>query len=174
MPPKTTIKGLIIMNIDDPIKKLLIVSHSPSQNTKLLSQHMLEAAILANNDYQEPIEISLIAALEASPNDVLKANAIILMTPENLGYMSGGMKDFFDRIYYPCLEEMQGLPICALIRAGQDGTGTKRALETITTGLKWRWVQDPLICRGKWSPGFIRQAEELAQAMTIALHEGII
>lgn len=162
------------MNINDPIKNLLIVSHSPSENTQLLSQHMLEAAIQVNSDYQEPIGISLIAALDTTPQDVLNANAIILMTPENLGYMSGGMKDFFDRIYYPCLEEMQGLPICALIRAGQDGTGTKRALESITTGLKWRWVQEPLICRGKWDTGFIRQAQELAQAMTIALHEGII
>lgn len=162
------------MNKDNPIKNLLIVSHSPSLNTKLLSQHMLDAAIQVNSDYPKNIDVCLVPALEATYREVIKASAIMLITPENLGYMSGGMKDFFDRIYYPCLEEKQGLPICAIIRAGQDGTGTKRALETITKGLKWRWVQEPLICRGQWSTGFISQAEELAQTMTMALHEGII
>lgn len=162
------------MNKDNPIKNLLIVSHSPSLNTKLLSQHMLDAAIQVNSDYPKNIDVCLVPALEATHREVIKASAIMLITPENLGYMSGGMKDFFDRIYYPCLEEKQGLPICAIIRAGQDGTGTKRALETITKGLKWRWVQEPLICRGQWNTGFISQAEELAQTMTMALHEGII
>ncbi len=154
-------------------KNLLIVSHAPSKNTQRLAQELHHAASSATSPNQ-PLLVKHIPALDANASDVIAADAIILMTPENLGYMSGGMKDFFDRTYYPCLEEKQGLPVCALIRAGSDGTGTKRALETITTGLRWRWVQEPIICRGQWDTDFIRQAEELGTAMAIALQEGMI
>jgi multimeric flavodoxin WrbA len=157
-------------------KTLLLVAHSPSKNLQTLVDHVLKAANLTNQESSPDkyLKICYKTALLADANDVKQADALILLTPENLGYMSGGMKDFFDRIYYPCLEEKQGLPIAALIRAGHDGTGTKRGLESITSGLKWRWVQEPLVCQGEWQSDFIRQAEELAQAMSIALQEGMI
>lgn len=155
-------------------KTLLIVAHTPSPNTTLLVEQVI---IAANNEIvqgPQPLQVIHKQALEAVAADVLMADAIILITPENLGYMSGGMKDFFDRVYYECLEQKQGLPLAAIIRAGLDGTGTKRALETITTGLRWRWVQKPTILLGDWNTDFITQVQELAQAMAIALQEGII
>lgn len=162
-------------------KHLLIITHAPSDNTQKLTQALFSSAqsyIKQTPDSETSSEYSLHVtqrhALEATSTDVLGADAIILMTPENLGYLSGGMKDFFDRIYYPCLELKQGLPTAAIIRAGQDGTGAKRALETITTGLKWRWVQAPIICRGAWQETFISQAEELAAAIALGLQQGII
>lgn len=151
-------------------KTLLIVYHAPSPNT----QKLVEAIQSSAGEACEDITIKAIPALECQPEDTLKADAILLFTTENLGYMSGGMKDFFDRNYYPCLEEKQGTPVVAVIRAGHDGTGTERALRTILTGLKWRWVQDPLICRGDWQEDFIEQCEELAQAFAVSLEMGII
>lgn len=154
------------------MKHFLIVHHSPSENTLRLSQVAQQAA--RDMSSTQSLSIDTKPALQCQPEDVLKADAILLMTPENLGYMSGGMKDFFDRIYYPCLERKQGLPVCAIIRAGSDGTGTQRALQTITTGLKWRWVQEALILRGEWQPGFVNQTDELAAAIACALDQGII
>ncbi len=151
-------------------KTLLVVYHAPSLNT----QRMLEALCSCDLDSESSVSVIQKRALECDPDDVINADAIILLTPENLGYMSGAMKDFFDRCYSPCLEIKQGLPVSAVVRAGHDGTGTVRALKTILTGLKWRWVQEPIVCRGEWQESFIEQCSELGQAMSASLEMGII
>lgn len=147
-------------------KQLLIVAHAPSDNT-----HKLVQAVLKGAGHED---IDTVAAvwkppLETQPDDVLKADAIILGTTENLGYMSGPLKDFFDRCYYPVLEQKQGLPCALYVRAGHDGTGTLRAIKTIVTGLRWQWVQDPLLLKGDWQEGFLEQAEELGLYMAAGL-----
>lgn len=153
------------------MKTLLLVFHSPSENT----QAMVDAMTLAVQQLSlSNLKLVVKAPLEAVPQDVLDCDAIILGTTENLGYMSGALKDFFDRIYYPCLEIKQGLPVAAIVRAGQDGTGTCRALQTILTGLRWRWVQDIVVCKGSWKKEFITDCQELAQGMAMGLSEGII
>ena len=152
-------------------KKLLVVAHAPSPNT----QRMVDAVLAgARHEDIEHVEVTYIPPLQANADDVLSADATILGTTENLAYMSGALKDFFDRTYYEVLEQKQGLPVAAYIRAGQDGTGTKRALETILVGLKWRWVQEPLICRGEFSEDFIVQCEALGLTMAASLDAGIV
>lgn len=152
-------------------KKLLIIAHAPSENT----QKMLEAVIKgASNPDVENVDVRFLTPLETQPGDINSANAIILGTTENLGYMAGLVKDVFDRCYYPCLDKTEGLPFAFYIRAGHDGTGTRRAIESITKGLRWRLVQDPLICRGDFQADFIDQCEELGLAMSASLEAGIV
>ena len=151
-------------------RRLLVVAHSPSENTRRLSEAVLRGA---RSPEIAGVETLLRPPLEAVPEDVLAAQAIILGTTENLGYMSGALKDFFDRIYYPCLERKQGLPYMLYIRAGMDGTGTSRAVERITTGLRWRAVQPHLICRGAFREEFVGQCEDLGTLMAAGLEAGI-
>jgi len=152
------------------MKNLLIVAHAPSPNTEKLANAILAGA---GQEAGADVKVQWIPPLQATPADVLSCDAIILGTTENLGYMSGALKDFFDRIYYPCLEVKQGLPYVLYIRAGHDGTGTRRGVETIVTGLRWRAVQEPLICRGGYDPAFAGQCEELGMAMAAGLASGI-
>jgi len=151
-------------------RHLLIVAHAPSPNMQRLRDAVLAGA---HDPEIANVEARWIAPLEAGPEDVLAADAIILGTTENLGYMSGALKDFFDRCYYPCLEKTQGLPYAAYIRGRHDGTGTKRAIESISSGLRWRVVQEPLMMIGDWDEGFVAQCRELGMAMAAGLDGGI-
>ncbi|MFG6179235.1 flavodoxin family protein [Halomonas sp. THAF12] len=153
------------------MKRLLIVAHAPSPNTRRLRE---AAERGARHPDIEDVEVVVRPPLEAGPEDVRACDAILLGTTENLGYMSGALKDFFDRCYYPLLEETQGLPCALYIRAGHDGTGTRRAVEGIVTGLRWKWVQEPLTLRGEWQDDFIDQAEELGLYLAAGLDGGIL
>ncbi|SDS48193.1 hypothetical protein SAMN05216421_1604 [Halopseudomonas xinjiangensis] len=152
-------------------KRLLIVAHAPSDNTRRLAESALRGA---SHPDLSAVETFWIPPLEAGPDDVLAADAILLGTTENLGYMSGALKDFFDRCYYPVLELKQGLPCALYVRAGMDGTGTRRAVETILTGLRWNWVQEPLVLRGPWQDAFAEQVEELGLYMAAGLDSGVL
>ena len=151
-------------------RRLLIVGHAPSPNTKRLFDAVVAGAKSENGD---DVEVIARSPFEAGPKDVLAADGIILGTTENLGYMSGALKDFFDRSYYPCLEETMGKPYWLYIRAGHDGTGTRRGVETIITGLRWRAVQEPIIMRGDWQEDFVEQCQDLGAAMAAGLEAGI-
>ena len=150
--------------------RLLIVAHVPSDNTSRLRDAVVEGARAADAAGLETVALS---PFDTGPDEVLAANAVVLGTTENLGYMSGAMKDFFDRCYYPCLDQTEGLPYGLYVRAGHDGTGTRRSIETIVSGLRWRAVQEPLVCRGDWDESFVDKCRELGIAMAAGLDLGI-
>lgn len=151
-------------------KHLLIVGHVPSPNTQALRDAIARGA---GSDEVSGVDVLALSPFDVTPEHVLAADGIILGTTENLGYMSGALKDFFDRIYYPVLEQKQGLAYALYIRAGLDGTGTRIGVERIVTGLRWRAVQDPLLCKGEWDSRFVEQCEDLGLAMAAGLEAGI-
>jgi multimeric flavodoxin WrbA len=150
--------------------RLLIVSHTPSPNTRKLTEAVVRGA---SDNAISDVNVQHKRPLEASADDVMGTQAIILGTTENFGYMSGALKDFFDRIYYPCLEKTQALPYCLFVKAGNDGLGAVASVERIAKGLKWRAVQQPLICCGPFNDTFEVQCEELGMTMAAGLEAGI-
>ncbi|RJQ70994.1 flavodoxin [Pseudonocardiaceae bacterium YIM PH 21723] len=125
--------------------RLLIVHHTPSP----AMQELLEAVIAGATDEEiTGVEVVTRAALSCGAADVLAADAVLLGTPANIGYMSGALKHFFDTIYYPCLNDTVGRPYALYVHGNNDVTGAVRSVETITTGLRWKAVRPPLEVTG--------------------------
>jgi multimeric flavodoxin WrbA len=122
------------------MKQLLIVYHSQTGGTLQMAQAAANAATRESS-----ISVRLQAAEDTGPEAVLESSGYLFACPENLAAMSGLMKDFFDRTYYPVLDRIQGRPYAILICAGSDGTNAARQIERIATGWRLKAIADPLI-----------------------------
>jgi multimeric flavodoxin WrbA len=122
------------------VKRLLVVWHSHTGGARQMAQAAAEAARAEGG-----VEVDLRHAPDAGPAEVLAADGYLFATPENLATMAGLMKDFFDRVYYPALDRVNGRPYAALVCAGSDGAGAARQIERIATGLRLKAVAPPLV-----------------------------
>lgn len=114
----------------------------------------------------------LLAAADATPDKLLAAAAYLFVCPENLGSMSGAMKEMFDRSYYPLLGRVEGRPYATAIAAGSDGQGAQAQIDRIVTGWRLRRVADPLIVNlGAQAPEAILAAKTVAPADLERCHE---
>ena len=120
---------------------VLIVHHSPSPSCRAMFEAVRDGAA---TDDLEGIEVVSRAALAANVADVVAADAYLLGTPANIGYMSGALKHFFDTIYYPVQDETARRPYAAFVHGNSDTTGAVTAIETITRGLEWQRARDPV------------------------------
>ena len=121
-------------------KTLLIVYHSMTGGAR----QMAEAA-QAGAAEEGGVTVRLLHAAQAGPDDVLAADGYLFATPENLAAISGQLKDFFDRCYYPALDRINGRPYACLICAGSDGQNAVRQIERIATGWRLKPVAEPII-----------------------------
>lgn len=121
------------------MKRLLIVWHSRTGAARTMAEAAGRAASA------EAVEIRSIAADAADADALLTADGYLFACPENLASMSGAMKEFFDRTYYPVLGQLNGRPYATLIAAGSDGTGAARQLARIATGWRLKPIAEPLI-----------------------------
>ena len=146
--------------------RLLVVHHTSSPSL----QAMLEAVLAgAGNDEIEGVEVLARPALTASAVDVLSADGYLLGTPANIGYMSGALKHFFDGIYYPCLSATQGRPYALYVHGNLDTGGAVRAVESITTGLRWRQARPPVTVLGEPGRADLEACWELGATMAVDL-----
>jgi len=124
---------------------------------------MAQAA--ANGAASEPeIEVNLIHAAEAGPDQLLESDGYIFATPENLAMMSGMMKDFFDRTYYPVLDRIVGRPYATLICAGSDGENAARQIQRIAAGWRLKAIAEPIIvCTHAQTPEAILAPKEIGE-----------
>jgi len=87
----------------------------------------------------------LLRAANVSIGDMLSAAGYIFCCPENLGTMTGEMKEMFDRCFYPLLGLVEGRPYATLVAAGSDGQGAQAQIDRIVTGWRLKRVVEPFI-----------------------------
>jgi multimeric flavodoxin WrbA len=148
------------------VSTLLIVHHTPSP----FMQAMLESVVSgANHEEIEGVDVVARPALSATAVDVLEADGYLLGTPANLGYMSGALKHFFDQVYYPVLDATQKHPYAVYVHGNEGVEGALRAIDGITTGLKWQQVAGPLTVLGQPEKSDLEACWELGATVAAGL-----
>jgi multimeric flavodoxin WrbA len=167
---------------------LVIVWHSRTGAAQAMAEAAAQGAIAAareDGDISAKERVCLIRASDATPELLLAASGYLFVCPENLGSMSGIMKDMFDRAYYPLLGHVEGRPYATMIAAGSDGRGAQAQIDRIVTGWRLRRVADPMIvCLDAQSPqailapktvppAVLENCRELGSTMTSGMALGI-
>ena len=163
------------------MKRLLIVYHSLTGGT----EQLVTAAAGGARREAPDVDVRVLTAPQAGPEDVLAADAYVFATPENLAAIAGLMKDFFDRCYYPVLGRIEGRPYATLICAGSDGSNAARQIERICTGWRLKAAAPALIvCTHAQTPDEIltpkqissdelKRADELGAALAAGVAMGV-
>ena len=168
------------------VTRLLVVYQSRSGGTRRLLDAAVTGArlardlgrdeVLPGDDEDDRIaEGSLVIrhAFDATPQDVRKASGVLIATPANFGYMSGALKDFFERVYHPCLDETVGMPYAMIVKGDTDVDGAAESIQRIATGMRWREVLPALLVVGEIAPELEDAAHELGATLAAGLDAGI-
>ncbi|HSH07941.1 MAG TPA: NAD(P)H-dependent oxidoreductase [Burkholderiales bacterium] len=158
------------------MKTLLIVYHTHGVKTARMAEAVERGAQAALQEAEaaDSVRVVVKRCAEAQAEDLLGADAVILGTPENFGYMSGMMKDFLERIFYPCEGRIEGRPYALFVGAGQDGSGAQASVERIVTGLRLRKAQEAIICVQDLTPEIVARCETLGATFAAGLALGAL
>jgi multimeric flavodoxin WrbA len=148
--------------------KILLVYHSQTGHTRKMAEAVYEGAIAI-----EGTRVLMKKAENASSEDVLWADGIAIGSPENFGYMSGMIKDFFDRTFYAVEKKVFRKPYVTFISADNDGTGALRAIERIATGYRFKKVYEPVIAKGDLTLEDLAKCRELGGVIAAGCRLGI-
>jgi multimeric flavodoxin WrbA len=150
------------------MKTLLIVYHTGGVKTARMAEAVERGARGEQN-----VKVVVKRCAEAGAEDLLAADGLILGTPENFGYMSGMMKDFLERVFYPCEGKVNGRPWALFVGAGQDGSGAVTSVERIVLGLRLNKVHEPVIGLKDLTPEILGSCEGLGAAFAAGLAMGV-
>jgi multimeric flavodoxin WrbA len=127
----------------------------------------------------------MLNAADAGAEHMLAADGYIFVFPENLAAISGGMKSFFDRCYYPCLGALNGRPYVMIICAGSDGRNAVAQAERIATGWRLRQIlpsvivcthaqtQEAILAPKTIDSADLIAAEEMGEQIAVGLQMGV-
>ena len=150
------------------MKSLLIVYHSQSGASASLARAACRGA-----RGEADVSVGLCRAWDAGIDDLRAADGLMLLAAENSGALSGGMKDFLDRVFYPAIDAALVLPYALLLSAGNDGRGAQRQAERILSGIPFTPATETLILRGEVTDEHRQASEELGRAFAAGLVMGI-
>ena len=142
------------------MKTLLVIYHSTTGGSEAMAHAVAEGAAA-----ESAVKTQLLHARETTAEHVLNAQGYVFITPETLGNMAGLMKDFFDRTYYPVLDQINGRPYTVLVCAGSDGQGAVKQVQRIATGWRLAEMAEPIVvCTHAQTPEKILAPKTISNA----------
>jgi multimeric flavodoxin WrbA len=149
-------------------RNLLIIYHSQTGHTENMAH-----AVLSGAQEVEDVDTRLLRAFDADLEDLLWCDGIIIGTPENFGYMSGAVKDFLDRTYYPAQEKVTGKPYAIFVSCGNDGSGAVFNIQRIAKGYPLTQAMEPFICKGEVTDEALERCYEMGMTLAAGISVGI-
>jgi hypothetical protein len=149
-------------------KTLLIIYHSQSGSCLELAAAARRGALR-----ERQVEVCWRRAWDAGFAELRGCDGLLLVAAENSGSLSGGMKDFLDRCYYPVQPLQLNMPYALVVSAGNDGRGASQQAQRILSGFPMKLVAEPLICRGEVTVAMGTACEDLGQALAMGIEMGI-
>ncbi len=150
--------------------KILVIYHSQTGHTRKMAEAVAQGAGSIKN-----VKVILKKAVDATLGDLLNCDGLAIGSPEYFGYMSGMIKDFFDRTYENARKkkEIFKKPYVVFISAGNDGTGASSQIERICKGYPFKKVSEPVISRGDVAQEDLVACFELGQLIAAGCEAGI-
>jgi len=124
------------------MSKVLVVYCSMTGNTKAAAEVIVEGAETAG------AQVTLKEGTEAQPGDLLECDAVALGSYDAFSYMGGGLKDFFDRAFYPTQGQVTDKPYVAFLTHGGGGRAIK-SIEDIAQSFKLKKFAESALIQGK-------------------------
>ena len=147
---------------------LLVVHHSHGWRTSRMAEAIVAAALATG-----AVDVIARRACDATLADLTGADGYLFGMPETFGSLSGLLKDFFERTFYPAQGLLQGRPFALFVCAGNDGRGAVAAIQRIARGYGWREVQPALVLPSDAVESRLQECEELGTTMALGLAMGL-
>ncbi|QQD16778.1 flavodoxin [Spongiibacter nanhainus] len=146
---------------------LLIVYHSQSGRNARLAYRAREGGL------ESGAQVRLRRAAEAGTRDLQWCQGLLLFTPEYAGYLPGGIKEFFDRTLYPCIDHGITRPYGLFLCSGNDGSNAIAQWQRIARAYPFKEVCEPTLCHGSPTKEHLQWARELGEAFATGLQMGV-
>jgi flavorubredoxin len=142
--------------------KVLIVYYSLGGNTEAAAKAVEKGAREVAGT-----QVILKNALKATVDDLIDCDALAVGTPDYFSYMAGGLKDFFDRTYYPTQGKVTDKPCFAFVTCGGGGKAVE-SVEVMCQRFKFKEVSKPLLIKGKPDSEAEKQLREAGKRLAMS------
>ncbi len=124
------------------MSQVLVVYCSMTGNTKAAAEAVAEGAKEAG------AQVTLKQGTEAQSKDLLECDGVALGSYDAFSYMGGGLKDFFDRAFYPTQGQVTDKPYVAFLTHGGGGRAIQ-SIESIAQSFKLKKIAESVLINGR-------------------------
>jgi len=146
------------------LDKILIIYHSQSGIV-----HKMAYAVKEGIEKTKGFEVIIKKAEQANQEDLRVVSGIAIGTPDYFDYMSGTVKDFFDRTFYAVQSKIKGsltanMPCVFFVSGGTGGEPALASLRKIGMAFKFKEI-DYVTCDSHLTEEILEQCELLGKKL---------